>query len=363
MITVMRQDIGIFGMLKSGSVAMSFFTTFIFFFLTFLFSVCLTWFILRFARRCGWLAVPNHRSSHKVPTPRSGGIAIGLIFLLGLLVLWTAGVISKPLTLAFLGGGLLVSIVSFIDDRRGVHVGIRLVVHFIAVAWALFFIGDLRTINIGYRLWYLDFLTHLVPLGMVWVINMYNFMDGIDGLAGSQAVLVGAVGGAFLALSGVWDLALVSWLLAACVGGFLVWNWPPAKIFMSDVGSILIGFVLAVLMVASEKAQAVPLLIWVILLMVFVVDATFTTVRRLIKGEKWFAGHHNFAFQQLLKNGYSHKKVTLGIMAVNLALVAMVILARSKPALLLPLFAVALIGLALLWRRVQSSYVSHTQDH
>lgn len=326
----------------------------------FLASTFGTWFILRFARRCGWLAVPNHRSSHKVPTPRGGGIAIGLIFLLGLIVLWVSEVVSKPLALAFLGGGLLVGIVSFIDDRRNVHVGVRLIVHFIAVAWALFFIGELRTLNIGYRLWYLDFFTNLVPLGMVWVINMYNFMDGLDGLAGSEAVLAGAVGGVLLALTGAWDLALIAWLLAACVGGFLVWNWPPAKIFMSDVGSIFIGFVFAVLMVASEKAQAVPLLVWVILLMVFVVDATFTTVRRLFKGEKWFAGHHNFAFQQLLKNGYSHKKVTLGIMAVNLALVVMVILARLKPVLLLPLFAVALIGLALLWRRIQSSYVSHT---
>ena len=125
-----------------------------------------TWIILKCARKYGWVAKPNRRSSHKVPTPRGGGIAIALTFLGALIILWAAGLISKPLALAFLGGGAMVTLVSFIDDRRNVHVGIRLVVQFVAVAWALFFIGDMTKMNLGWRFWHLDFFTHLVPL--VW---------------------------------------------------------------------------------------------------------------------------------------------------------------------------------------------------
>ena len=310
--------------------------------------------ILWCAKRCGWVAMPNHRSSHKVPTPREGGLTIGAVFFTGLVVLWMLKIVPQPLALAFIGGGLMITIVSWFDDRRNVHVGIRLAVQFIAVAWALFFIGDMATMNIGWRLWHLDFLTHLVPLGMVWMVNMYNFMDGIDGLAGSEALIVGGVAGGLLALSGSWDLALISWVLAAAAGGFLVFNWPPAKIFMSDVGSILIGFAFIVLAVASERSGAMPLLIWLILLMVFVVDASFTTIRRFIKGEKWFAGHHNFGFQQFLKRGLSHKQVTLSIIGVNIVLAALAVLSWREPVLLLPSFIVALVALSMVWWRIQS---------
>lgn len=332
---------------------MSSFTTTIFLLVIFLASLLGTWAVLRCARKYGWIAKPNHRSSHKVPTPRGGGIAIGFVFVVGLLALWITGVVSRPLALAFLGGGLLLGLVSFFDDRRNVHVGIRLAVHFIAVAWALFFIGDMKTMDIGWRLWHLDFLTHLVPLGMVWMVNMYNFMDGIDGLAGSEAVIAGGVGGGLLAASGAWDLALVAWLIAAASAGFLVFNWPPARIFMSDVGSILLGFAFIVLAVASERSGALPFFVWLILLMVFVVDASLTTIRRFIKGEKWFAGHHNFGFQQLLKRGFSHKQITLGIIGANAVLSALAILAWWKPVLLLPLFVLSLVVLSVVWWRIQ----------
>ncbi len=328
-------------------------TIFIFLVAVFLASVFLTRVVLRYAKRLGWVAMPNYRSSHKVPTPRGGGIAMAFVFFVAVAVLWLAEFVAKELALAFIGGGLMVSVVSFIDDRKNVHVGIRLAVQFIAVAWALFFIGDMTRMNLGWRFWYLDFFTHLVPLGMVWMINMYNFMDGIDGLAGSEAVMAGGAGGALLAAAGAWDLALISWVVAAVSAGFLIWNWPPAKIFMSDVGSILIGFIFIVLAVASERSGAMPLLSWLILLMVFVVDATFTTIRRFVKGEQWFAGHHNFGFQQFLKKGYSHKQVTLGIIAVNVALAGLALIAWWKPVLLTPFFLGSLLILAVVWWKVQ----------
>lgn len=320
----------------------------------FFISWALTWAVYRAAQKRGWLAIPNERSSHHIPTPRGGGIAIAAAFGIALILLWRWEAIPQTLFLAFGGGGLLVAVISWLDDRRNVHVGIRLVIQFIAVAWSLFFIGDMPTINLGYRQWHLDFLTHLVPLGMVWMINMYNFMDGIDGLAGAQAVIAGLTGGILLAITGAWDIALISWMLAAAAAGFLVWNWHPAKIFMSDVGSILIGFAFAVLSVVSERSGAIPLLIWLILLMVFVVDASFTTIRRFVKGEKWFSGHHNFAFQQLLKQGYSHGHVTLGIIGIQIVLAGLGILSWWKPIALFPSFVGSFVVLGLLWWRIQS---------
>lgn len=330
----------------------------IFLFFVFLAAVLGTWAVVRCARKYGWVAKPNNRSSHKVPTPRGGGIAIGLTFAAGLIVLWAIKAVPPQLFFAFLGGGFMVAFISLLDDRRNVHVGIRLAVQFVAVAWALFFIGDMSTMNIGYRIWHLDFLTHLVPLGMVWMINMYNFMDGIDGLAGSEAVIVGGVGGTFLAVVGAWDLALVSWVIAAATGGFLIFNWPPAKIFMSDVGSILLGFAFIVLAVASERSGALPFFIWLILLMAFVVDASLTTIRRFVKGEKWFTGHHNFGFQQLLKRGLSHKQVTLGIIGVDVILAILAVLAWWKPILLLPFFVSSLGVLSVVWWRVQRVHLT-----
>ena len=185
------------------------------------------------------------------------------------------------------------------------------------------------------------------------MINMYNFMDGIDGLAGSEAVIVGGVGGVLLALVGAWDLAVISWIIAVASAGFLVWNWHPAKIFMSDVGSILLGFIFTTLAVASERSGALPLLTWLILLMAFIVDATFTTIRRFVKGEKWFVGHHNFAFQQMLKRGYNHSQVTWGIIIINSALAVLALISWLKPILLTPIFLGSLVVLGVGWWRIQ----------
>ena len=320
---------------------------------TFISSAALTGLVRYQAKRRKWLAIPNERSSHRHPTPRGGGLAIAAAFFMAVLALQMNSEIPDTMVLALLGGGLLVTIVSWVDDRRGVHVGARLVVQFVAAGWALFFIGQLQSLDVGFTRLPLGFLSAFIPLGMVWVMNMYNFMDGVDGLAGSETVVVSAAAGAFLGASGAWDLAILSWSLGAACAGFLVWNWPPAKIFMGDVGSVLVGFIFSVLAVASEETASLPALVWLLLLMVFVVDATLTTLRRFLKGEQWFAGHHEFAFQQLFKQGVSHRTITIGVMLIDCLLIVAAMISITTPALLLPIIALSAGALSLGWWNIQ----------
>jgi Fuc2NAc and GlcNAc transferase len=157
-------------------------------------------------------------------------------------------------------------------------------------------------------------------VGIVWMTNLYNFMDGIDGLAGGEATIVCGFAGALIAASGQFGLALVAWLLAASSAGFLAWNWAPARLFMGDVGSGFIGFVIAVLAVASENARALTLLGWVTLSSIFVVDATATLVRRALHGEQWYSAHRLHAYQRAVQAGLSHRRVTTIVLLLDLLL-------------------------------------------
>ena len=193
------------------------------------------------------------------------------------------GVLDDDVAAAFIGGGGLVALVGWLDDRRGVHAAVRAVVHCVAAGWAVYLVGGLPSYSTGTEHVHLGAIGGLLAvLGIVWATNLYNFMDGIDGIAGGQALCAGVFGGALLLLSGSAGLASVAFLVAAATAGFLAWNWAPAKIFMGDVGSGFLGFTFGALAVASENDGGVPLLLWVLLLGVFVVDATVTLLRRTL---------------------------------------------------------------------------------
>jgi Fuc2NAc and GlcNAc transferase len=170
-------------------------------------------------------------------------------------------------------------------------------------------------------------------------------MDGIDGIAGVEAVTVGGVGGVLLAMSNTWGLALISWAIAASSLGFLVWNWPPARIFMGDVGSGILGFFFAVLLLSSERSGTVPLLVWLLILGVFIGDATFTLFRRLLKREKVWEAHRSHFYQRAVQIGYSHRTVTLVVASLNGVLGFLAILAYLNPRLLLSFI---MLGIAML---------------
>jgi Fuc2NAc and GlcNAc transferase len=291
--------------------------------------------VRRFALAHAVLDVPNQRSAHRVPTPRGGGLAIAAVSLGGTIAAGIGGLVPGRVALALVGGGALVAVVGWLDDRRGLSVAARATAHAAAAAWAVACLRGLPVLDVGAGSLSLGPLGALAALiGIVWGINLYNFMDGIDGLAGGEAVLVGAAGGGLLLLDGAAGLAFVSFLLAAASAGFLVWNWSPARLFMGDVGSGLLGYLFAVLALASERSGAVPALVWVLLLGVFVFDATVTLLRRAVRGERWYAAHASHAYQRAVRAGRTHARVTTAVLGLGLVLAALATLAVGRPAAL-----------------------------
>jgi len=295
-----------------------------------------SWLLTGVARRWmaarGTLDVPNERSSHSVPTPRGGGLAIAAVVFAGLLAGTLLGWLRLEVGVALLGGGLLVGAIGWADDCYNLTYRPRLAVHFAAALWTLYWLGGFPRLDVGAGSLALGAAGWLVAaLGIVWAVNFYNFMDGIDGIAGGEAVVVGTGGGLLLLAAGATDLAGLSFLIAAASAGFLVWNWAPARIFMGDVGSGVLGYLFAALAVASENRGAVPMLVWVLLLGVFVVDATVTLVRRALDREVVFNAHKKHAYQRAVQAGWSHARVSTLVMLLSAGLAALGYLALRIP--------------------------------
>jgi Fuc2NAc and GlcNAc transferase len=297
-------------------------------------SILLTGVARKLALSRGVLDVPNERSSHSTPTPRGGGISIVLAATAALVVLAGLGALDIDLLIALAGGGMGVAAIGFIDDRRPTSAGIRLAVHFAAALWALVWLGGLPPLRVGDHIIAFGWEGYaFAALGIVWTLNLFNFMDGIDGLAGSEAVFVACAGALLAVISGASsDVTVVSLVFAAACCGFLFWNWPPAKIFMGDVGSGYVGYSIAVLAIAAARDNPVALLVWLILGGIFFVDATVTFVRRLGRGERVYEAHRSHAYQYLARRWESHKRVTVIVSLVNvLWLLPWAFVAMLKP--------------------------------
>ncbi|HDZ58027.1 hypothetical protein LCGC14_0144620 [marine sediment metagenome] len=282
-------------------------------------SALLTWALRRYALSKNLLDIPNARSSHSVSTPRGGGVAIVLAFLVAVPLLANVGWVGWSSALGLVGAGALVAVVGFLDDHGHIAARWRLLAHFVGAAWLLFWLPGLPTLVLfgtGFDLGWVGY--GLLAVLLVWLLNLYNFMDGIDGIASVEAITV-CLGGALLyALVGQGGLAVTSLVLAAVVAGFLCWNFPPAKIFMGDAGSGFLGIVLGGL--ALQAAWAAPQLFWgwLILLGVFIVDATFTLIRRLLRGDKVYEAHRSHAYQYASRKFGAHLPVTLAVLAINM---------------------------------------------
>ncbi|UXH41320.1 MraY family glycosyltransferase [Pseudomonas promysalinigenes] len=273
----------------------------------------------RYALARSLLDIPNARSSHTLPTPRGGGLAFVVCFLVGALGLGWAGAVAPPVLVGLLGAGSLVAVIGFMDDHGHIAARWRLLGHFLAAAWGLYWLGGMPPVMVlG---WSLDgaWLGGLFGvLYLVWLLNLYNFMDGIDGIASLEAICV-CLGGCLLYwLGGYPQATWLPLLLAATVAGFLFWNFPPARIFMGDAGSGFLGIMLGLM--ALQATWINPLLFWgwLILLGVFVVDATFTLLRRLLRGERIYEAHRSHAYQYAVRQHGSHRPVSLAVAAINL---------------------------------------------
>jgi Fuc2NAc and GlcNAc transferase len=287
---------------------------------SFVAAFLLTWTLRRHAVATKLLDMPTARSSHSVPTPRGGGLAIVAVVLTALPWLWLQGFLSTGFFLAWLGAGMTVALVGWWDDRDHVSARWRLLVHFAAAGWAIFWLGGLpqldffgRGIDFGW------FGQLLAVVYLAWLLNLYNFMDGIDGIAGIEAITVG-LGAAFLtwlALSGT-GLWMAPLLLAAATAGFLVWNFPSARIFMGDAGSGYVGISLGMLSLQAGVLAPELFWAWVILLGAFIVDATFTLLRRLLRGDRVYQAHRMHAYQHAARRVGSHVPISLSVGAINL---------------------------------------------
>ena len=274
--------------------------------------------VLDFAARHSMLDVPNERSSHRVPTPRGGGLAIAVTVGIALLVAMLAGLLSIRTGLAFLCGGSIIAVVGWIDDRRGLPVRLRLAAHFCAAILAVALLHWEPAQARG------SFARVIVDIGaivwLVWMTNLYNFMDGIDGLAAVEAIVVGASAAIMLAVSGALGLSFIAIVVAGAAAGFGWYNRPPARIFMGDVGSGLLGFLFGCLAVASAASGRTPAYVWPLLLAVFIADATVTLLRRVIGKRKWYTAHREHAYQRLVQHGWRHGQVDGAVTTIDIAL-------------------------------------------
>lgn len=265
------------------------------------------------------LDVPNARSSHSVAVPRGGGVAIVVSTVAALIVLGWTGLLDTRSVWSICGAGLLVAVIGFVDDRGHVPPRWRLAGHFAAAAGAMVALGAVPSVTlqgIGAVPAWLGVV--LALLYLVWMLNLTNFMDGIDGIAGVEAFTV-AVGGGVIAVVAApgGHLCVAPFVLAAATLGFLVWNWPPAKIFMGDSGSGFLGLTLATLSLQAGLILERLLWSWLILLGAFVVDATVTLIRRLARCERVYEAHCSHAYQHAAARRGSHRLVTVTVGIIN----------------------------------------------
>jgi Fuc2NAc and GlcNAc transferase len=285
-----------------------------------LFALLLTGRLRRYAIARSLLDIPNERSSHVVPTPRGGGVSIVLAFLLTLPLLGWVNALSAATFWALLGAGCLIALVGFLDDHGHVPARWRLLAHFIGAGWVLTWLGGLPPLPVFGLILDFEWVGNLLAaVYLVWLLNLYNFMDGIDGIAGIEAITVCLSGMLLYSLSPGDNSELVlPMLLLAAVAGFLFWNFPKAKIFMGDVGSGFVGFVLGVLSIQAAWVEPDYFWGWLILLGAFVVDATVTLLRRIFRGDKFWEAHRSHAYQYASRKYGAHQPVSLAFGVINL---------------------------------------------
>jgi Fuc2NAc and GlcNAc transferase len=326
-------------------------------------SALVTGLVRSFALAHDVIDVPNERSSHQTPTPRAGGVSMVVTTTAALVVLAWLGALRVELLLAMVGGGIAVASVGLVDDRRRVPAAVRFAIHVAAAVWALMCLGGLGALRIGDHTITFGWSGYVLgAAGIVWVLNLFNFMDGIDGLAASEATFV-AWSGALLTAGapGSTGVAAAAFVLGASCLGFLRWNWPPARIFMGDVGSGYLGYAIAVLALAAAHDNPVAIWVWLILGGVFFVDATITLLRRLLRGERVYEAHRSHAYQWLARRWRSHRAVTLAVLGVNLFwLSPCAVLAARFPSYAAVCVSIALAALAVVAVVVGSGHKEQT---
>jgi UDP-N-acetylmuramyl pentapeptide phosphotransferase/UDP-N-acetylglucosamine-1-phosphate transferase len=304
-------------------------------------SFFLTWIVLNISLKKNILDVPNERSSHSVPTPRGGGLAIVVVWYIGISALFMMGMVNRNLYFALMSGSLLAGI-SLIDDVIDLKPIIRLIAQTITVVVAFIFLHGIEPVSLFNKVLVPSIVLYGVTIiGMVWFVNLFNFLDGIDGYASVEAIVLAF---ALYLFTGI-NITLV---LIASVIGFLIWNWPKARIFMGDVGSTQLGFILIVLGIYFHNEDKLSIIYWLILSAPFWFDATLTLFRRWRNNEILSQAHRKHIYQRLVQSGYSHLQVDIFLILINLILIFLVFICMKYSMLKVPLLFLTIIFLYLI---------------
>ena len=295
--------------------------TFILSLVLFLVSAFITRQLVVNSHRFSKMDIPNERSSHLTPTPRGGGIAFVATSLVGFLLILINSELDRADLLALCCAGVIVALAGHLDDRQKISgATIRLGFHALGAIILIVGIGFPSQISLFDRTVDTGVIGSILGvLYLVWLLNLFNFMDGTDGIAASEAIFV-CFAGAILNFHVLSDINFIAAaiILASCTFGFLLYNWSPAKIFMGDVGSGYLGIVIGGLSLIAANQDPELLWVWIILLAVFVSDATVTLIRRLLRKQKPHVAHRSHAYQHLAIRLNSHAKVALLVLAANI---------------------------------------------
>jgi len=285
---------------------------------SFILSLVGTHVFKRIAYRYQIMDIPNLRSSHSLPTPRGGGVAIFFSFYVVLfftLFIFEKGAFNWKWVGGLFWGGMVVSFSGFLDDVKKLSLFYRLLAQIVAGLILILSGLSFKTIEIPFwkEIALGDWGIFLTLIWVVWIVNLYNFMDGIDGLAAGVGMIAAFFFSLVLGKTGNDLISLSGMILAGCNAGFLIHNFPPAKIFLGDIGSSLIGFLFAGLALIGNNHLKEPLPIWIPILLLgsFIFDTGVTLLRRMLKREKWFSAHRSHFYQRLTNFHLTHRQVSL----------------------------------------------------
>lgn len=261
---------------------------------------------------------PNERSSHSIPTPRGGGVAVVVSYILGVILLIYLDYLSQQIGLTLIVSGFIIALLGFFDDHGHINSIFRLAIHFMVAIGVVVSLGGFSEVKI-FNNFLLGFSANIIAvLFLVWLLNLYNFMDGINGIASVEAITTLMSMAVIYFIFNIQLNIEILWLLSACAFGFLLWNFPKAKIFMGDACSGFLGLTLGILALIALKENLALFCAWIICLGVFIVDATFTLVRRVSSGYKMYDAHRSHSYQILSRKWNSHTPVTLLVAGINI---------------------------------------------
>ena len=323
---------------------------------SFLMSMFLTYKLINFSKFLNLIDTPNKRSSHKIPTSKGGGISIVLLTFIAIIFLYFDRSIDTTFGISLILGSTIIAITGFLDDLYNLSVIRRIILYSLSIFISIIILVPETNLVIGNTKIEMSVFAYLVyAVYIFWLMNLFNFMDGTDGYAGIQTVSTAFF--TWLVLSNTIETNehLILLVILASTLGFLIWNWSPAKIFMGDVGSCTLGFIFALFSVYSSNQGHLSISVWLILLSPFIGDASFTLIKEILNGKKWYQAHNNHAYQKLYQIGFNHRVIAKGLLVINLICIwPLAYIAIVNPDIELYILLICYCFIAVIW-----SYIFH----